>query len=375
MRRGTLSAPPRRDRCRTGIWRRSGNVGVFESPLVDDRVQFSFTRRRRQQRWRRLPEAGLLGVGVAGMGARVVMRPVAAVWMAVVATVGAERVRMGMRQSTRIPAQNVQAAINRGGTVLLKAVNQTREPLAFEFGTSGGATLTTDVTIVGETIAGLKTRIHGGTGPFRGFVRGVRSAIRGIHFDSPRSEDVPLVFSSGFEFTDKATASFSCRGTHRHDPRRARAEGLNAPPGPRAAPSPLAEFRPRNPAVGLGRNGHNENIASTRAQLGVSTWLQPPSARSSGGRDELRLVPRRTVRFSTGGIVRFGPALTNGLTGSYRQGSTRRSTSRHARRIRSGRRGSRSGRALSCPNSWPPSSIATWRNRSIGAVSRHRACR
>jgi hypothetical protein len=86
---------------------------------------------------------------------------------------------------------------------LLKAVNVSGVPTPFEFGTSGGTFFTTDVTLIGEIVAGRRTRIHGGTGPFRSTEpRSVRTAIRGIHFDAPRLTAVFLHLSSGFEFTD-----------------------------------------------------------------------------------------------------------------------------------------------------------------------------
>jgi hypothetical protein len=82
--------------------------------------------------------------------------------------------------------QNVQAAIDAGETILLKAVDMSGVPTAFEFGTTGGTVLTTDGILIGETIDGAKTRIHGGLALFGGSFRPVRSAIRGIHFDGPR---------------------------------------------------------------------------------------------------------------------------------------------------------------------------------------------
>lgn len=42
---------------------------------------------------------------------------------------------------------------------------------------------------------------------------------------------------------------------------------------------------------------------------GSGTGPQPTPACASGGGDELSLSPRRTVRFSTGGIVRFWPGV------------------------------------------------------------------
>ena len=95
---------------------------------------------------------------------------------------------------------NVQAAVDGGGTILLKSTNSAGVPTPFEFGT-GRVFLTQDVSINGETVNGVMTTIHRGTQPFRSvFGLPVQSAIQGIHFDAPVSAAVFLGFSRGFQF-------------------------------------------------------------------------------------------------------------------------------------------------------------------------------
>lgn len=96
--------------------------------------------------------------------------------------------------------QNVQAAEDRGGLVLLKATDRSGSPRAFNFGpaTLGGTgvNLTTDVSLEGETVSGHQTTIEGGFTPILGFVP-VRSHISGIRFQSPLSHAILLLASTG----------------------------------------------------------------------------------------------------------------------------------------------------------------------------------
>lgn len=99
---------------------------------------------------------------------------------------------------------NVQAAVDAGGTILLKATDADGVPTAFDFGTSDdfvGVELTNDVAILGETVDGQMTTIQGGFAPFRGFDSPVTSAIRGISFHEPYVWAVALVYSNGFEMS------------------------------------------------------------------------------------------------------------------------------------------------------------------------------
>lgn len=107
--------------------------------------------------------------------------------------------------------ENVQAAVDAGGTALLKATDADGNATAFNFGppepsfsgSSLGAfvRLSNDVTILGETTGPHMTTIQGGFPAFFG-IDPVESAIRGIHFDSPGNAALFLVRSSGAEFSN-----------------------------------------------------------------------------------------------------------------------------------------------------------------------------
>ena len=98
--------------------------------------------------------------------------------------------------------QNVQAALDAGGTILLKATDPAGVPTAFNFGPAvaglGRVFIRRDVVLQGETLGSNITTIRGGNAPIRGFVP-VRSAIRGIHFDGPRVSAVLIFASAGTE--------------------------------------------------------------------------------------------------------------------------------------------------------------------------------
>jgi hypothetical protein len=108
-------------------------------------------------------------------------------------------------------AANIQAAIDRGGTVLLKATNAKGKPTAFNFGTPDpnhggtscsvpgvGVNLTTDVAIVGERIGQHMSTISGGCNPILGQVP-VTSKIEGIDFETPVAAAIILLASKGTE--------------------------------------------------------------------------------------------------------------------------------------------------------------------------------
>ena len=89
--------------------------------------------------------------------------------------------------------QNVQAAVDKGGTVLLKAVNKKGVPTAFNFSTevqsayqSGFVNLTANVALIGETLGHARTTISGGFGPIEGLLP-VKSSIQGIDFEIGRA--------------------------------------------------------------------------------------------------------------------------------------------------------------------------------------------
>ena len=101
--------------------------------------------------------------------------------------------------------QNVQAAVDAGGTVRLKAVNFARAPTAFNFGgesqTIGSVLLNTDVIVVGERTGPARTTIRGGTIPFFGTAR-VKVAIAGIDFDRPWGGAILIMGSRGLTIAD-----------------------------------------------------------------------------------------------------------------------------------------------------------------------------
>jgi len=102
--------------------------------------------------------------------------------------------------------QNVQEAVDAGGTILLKATDANGELASFNFGpatTDGGSVLlTNDVVVLGEISDGHMTTIDGGNQSFAGFGLPVNSAFRGIHFNGPRTGAVVMSHSSGFEFSE-----------------------------------------------------------------------------------------------------------------------------------------------------------------------------
>jgi hypothetical protein len=99
--------------------------------------------------------------------------------------------------------QNVQAAINQGGTVLLKATDNVGHPLAFNFGPAivlpnppfGLVIIANDVSIVGEITAAGRTTISGGSAPFR--VLDGKNSITGIKFDGPLGRAIWITGTRG----------------------------------------------------------------------------------------------------------------------------------------------------------------------------------
>lgn len=96
---------------------------------------------------------------------------------------------------------NVQGAIDLGGTVLLKATNTAGQPTAFNFGppdaqVNGGVNIHTDVRIRGERVGQNTTTITGGFNPIL-CTNAVKSTIQGITFDGPLDSPIALIRSSG----------------------------------------------------------------------------------------------------------------------------------------------------------------------------------
>lgn len=102
--------------------------------------------------------------------------------------------------------ERVQAAVDQGGTVLLKATDVEGRPTAFDFGTPVRSAdrvvfLETDVSVVGETVSQGQTRIRGGYIPFLGVTKS-HTKIQGIHFDAPLVSAIIIIRSSGSEILD-----------------------------------------------------------------------------------------------------------------------------------------------------------------------------
>jgi hypothetical protein len=101
----------------------------------------------------------------------------------------------------------VQAALNLGGTVLLKAGTAAGVPTPFNFGTgladgqSGGVFLNKDVSIIGENVQSHRTTILGGFLPIQGLVP-VKSAIQGIDFENSIGQSITIGASTGSVITD-----------------------------------------------------------------------------------------------------------------------------------------------------------------------------
>jgi hypothetical protein len=101
--------------------------------------------------------------------------------------------------------QNVQAAIDQGGTVLLKATDSVGHPLAFNFGTPQhllplrAVIVQNDVSIIGEVVGASHTTVSGGSTPFRVF--GGKNSIQEINFDGPLAHAILVGASSGTSIT------------------------------------------------------------------------------------------------------------------------------------------------------------------------------
>jgi hypothetical protein len=99
----------------------------------------------------------------------------------------------------------VQAAVDGGGTVVLKASNVSGAPTAFNFGTphylvGGGINIYNDVEIVGERVGGNMTTIAGGFLPVLG-VAAAKTRIADIDFESPGASAIVIAASTGTEIT------------------------------------------------------------------------------------------------------------------------------------------------------------------------------
>src|SRR5262249_39907811 len=96
--------------------------------------------------------------------------------------------------------QNVQTAIDQGGTVLLKATDSVGHPLAFNFGAAApflgsGINLVNDVSVTGELVRGVCTTITGGDRPV--IIFGGKNSVNGLKFDGPLKGAILIIGSSG----------------------------------------------------------------------------------------------------------------------------------------------------------------------------------
>ena len=123
---------------------------------------------------------------------------------------------------------NVQAAVNGGGSVLLKATDHAGHPLAFNFGDGNPATdgnpqtpehvdLIQDVSISGERSGTHQTTLHGGFIPVRSETVAVKGVIQGIKFERPAAIAISIGRSDGFSIINNEIDSvlpvrFTCCG-------------------------------------------------------------------------------------------------------------------------------------------------------------------
>jgi hypothetical protein len=144
---------------------------------------------------------------VFGVPAGIFRRAAALVCLGFVVVFGVQSPARAMTQSVVYPTgsypadvQNVQAAVDRGGVVVLKATDVSGNPTAFNFGppvlTGSGVDLTTNVSVQGESVKAYQTTIQGGFTPFRG-VLPVKTRIADITFESPRMDAIEVLASTG----------------------------------------------------------------------------------------------------------------------------------------------------------------------------------
>lgn len=101
--------------------------------------------------------------------------------------------------------QNVQAAVDAGGRVRLKAVDINGQPTAFNFGTPQNlpgrrVLIRNNVTIYGERNGQNMTTIRGGNVPLR-TILAVTTSISDIYFNGPRGSAIRISFSTGVTIT------------------------------------------------------------------------------------------------------------------------------------------------------------------------------
>lgn len=128
------------------------------------------------------------------------LAPLVAICAALAAAGGARAATVVVYPTGLYPldVENVQAAVDQGGTVLLKATNEAGVPTAFDFGPPvvgpGWVDVQLDTELVGERTAVAATTIDGGWGPIAGF-GAADVAVRDIDFRSPLENAILFVAS------------------------------------------------------------------------------------------------------------------------------------------------------------------------------------
>ena len=130
--------------------------------------------------------------------------------LCLIAAIGATRVSAAIvvypTGTYPVDVNIVQAAINQGGTILLKATDSGGAAKSFNFGppVAGSGFVfqsNPDVTILGETVNGQMTTITGGSTPIRVTFAAGHFTLHGIHLDGPRSIGVLVLASSHVEIS------------------------------------------------------------------------------------------------------------------------------------------------------------------------------
>ena len=102
--------------------------------------------------------------------------------------------------SSPADAQAVQAALDGGGKVLLKATNTAGRATAFVFGSTESVELHVDASLVGETTAAGTTTISGGLDTLQSFAP-ITVLVDGITFDHPIDDAVLFIGPSSITLT------------------------------------------------------------------------------------------------------------------------------------------------------------------------------
>jgi hypothetical protein len=106
--------------------------------------------------------------------------------------------------------KNVQAAVDQGGVVLLKATNVDGQPTPFNFGppvagVGGRVDVETDVWVLGEAAGANTTTIEGGVIPF--FGRDGHMRIESLNFEGPLLSAIIVIRSTGAEIVGNRISS------------------------------------------------------------------------------------------------------------------------------------------------------------------------